>query len=315
MVKTTNPAIDALRVLAILAVVLIHTTIKIIQAGGGDIVKYSGTLFLHQVAGFAVPLFFMLSGFVLELNYRPGILTFYRKRLTKLVIPLFFWSLIYFYLIYPGGTNFLWAFITGGASYQLYFVPTLIIYYLLFPLFRLIPAKWLIVLFPIQFYLLYQDYFVTTLPFILPIRIAYLGFFSFILGIFAARHEPRLLTLAKKFKFLLLALIIFFAGYIFHEGQTGNYYSQWRPSVMLYSFSLASLLYYHFTKLNLPTPLIHALSKLSFFVFFVHVIILEFVSKSINSSNNLVLFSLVTGISFLIAFLAHQVPRLSKLTG
>jgi hypothetical protein len=156
--------------------------------------------------------------------------------------------------------------------------------------------------------LLYQDYFVTTLPFVLPIRIAYLGFFNFILGIFAAHHELR------KFKLIFLASIPILAWYIFREGQAGNYYSQWRPSVLLYSACIAIFFYHLFTRIKLP-KFTRTLSSLSFFVFFIHVIILEVVSKSLGPTNNLALFLLVTSISFTVAFLAHKIPYLSKLTG
>lgn len=300
-----NIAIDALRVLAILAVILIHTSIKIIQLGGRG-------LFLHQIASFAVPVFFMLSGFVLELHAANFNLV---KRLSKLVLPLFFWSLIYFYWVYPGGSNFWWAFITGSASYQLYFIPTLIIFYLLFPWLRRLTHPWLLIFLGlVQFYLLYHDFYVAQLSLVLPLRIAALGFFAFILGIMASRHQAQLLKLSHKYQLILLGLIIFLAWFIFREGQTGNYYSQWRPSVLVYSVCIAAFFYQLFTRLKLP-KFTHTFSNLSFFVFFVHVIILEVISRSLTRTNNLVLFSLVTGISFGLAFLAHKIPHASKLTG
>jgi len=60
--KTSVYAIDALRVVAI---------------------------FLNQIARFAVPMFFMISGFVLELNYdgNTGFWQYLKKRFSRIFIP------------------------------------------------------------------------------------------------------------------------------------------------------------------------------------------------------------------------------------
>ena len=67
--KQYKVGIDVLRIIAILAVVLIHTTTKTLQISPNALLVVPFTLVLNQVSRFAVPLFFMISGFVLELNY------------------------------------------------------------------------------------------------------------------------------------------------------------------------------------------------------------------------------------------------------
>jgi surface polysaccharide O-acyltransferase-like enzyme len=288
-------SLDFLRVLAILAVVLIHTSIKVVQNGGQGI-------FLHQISGFAVPLFFILSGHVLELNYSGNWFGFYTKRLPKLILPLFFWSLIYFYLIYPGGSNFWTSFITGSASYHLYFVPTLAIFYLSFPALHATYSFWskkpiLFLLFVFQFLLLATDYY-SHVQILLPLRIVILGWFSFIFGIVA---RPRWLV------FVILA----FAGFIYYEGLTGpDYYSQWRPSVLIYSL----LIFWQFINSNWHSKIISQLSQASYFVFFIHVLIIEKLNPFFGRSN-LNLFVSVVLSSFALAFIAQRIPKLSKLTG
>src|SRR5258706_27456 len=62
MQKKRDLAIDSLRTISILAVVLIHTTTRTLEASGYDLNSFSLTLILNQLSRFAVPLFFMISG-------------------------------------------------------------------------------------------------------------------------------------------------------------------------------------------------------------------------------------------------------------
>ncbi|MDZ7587084.1 MAG: acyltransferase family protein [Patescibacteria group bacterium] len=97
-----NPAIDAMRLLAILAVVLVHTTTRTLQVTGYDLNVTWWPLLLNQITRFAVPMFFLISGFVLELNYdhHPYYLSFLKKRLSRILVPYLFWSLIYYFFVY-----------------------------------------------------------------------------------------------------------------------------------------------------------------------------------------------------------------------
>src|SRR5512140_4003907 len=87
--------VDLLRVLAIYLVVIIHTSGQLTNVWGkipeaqwiiGDI--YGG------VARIGVPLFFMLSGYLL-LPRSESLGAFYRKRVLKIIIPFVAWSIIY----------------------------------------------------------------------------------------------------------------------------------------------------------------------------------------------------------------------------
>jgi len=67
--------------------------------------------------------------------------------------------------------------------------------------------------------------------------------------------------------------------------KTHNYlwfYSQWRPSIFIYTILLAASLYYLSTKMITHMQIIKTLSRLSFFVFFIHVIILEILWSTIG---------------------------------
>src|SRR3989344_3466059 len=286
-----NSAIDAMRLLAILAVVLVHTTTKTLNSTGYDLNVTWWPLLLNQISRFAVPMFFLISGFVLELNYdhHHHYLGFLKKRLSRILIPYIFWSLIYYFLVYRGNlmplsTTLLW----GGAAYQLYFIPALMIFYLIFPLFHrlykvLSNPLVLLMLGAVEMRILYQDYFVRDLSYPFPVSIAFMAFFAFILGMVASHYQKQLLTGIKKWLWVIAPVTLGLALGIFWQGKeryfmTLNihaFYSQWRPSVLLYTLGLSAVLYYWFAVSKRFSGAIGLLSGLAFFVFFFHLIPLE----------------------------------------
>ncbi|HSW96687.1 MAG TPA: acyltransferase [Candidatus Saccharimonadales bacterium] len=344
MKKNYNPAIDALRIFASLAVVFIHTTTKTLEASSYDLQRLPWTLFLNQIFRFAVPLFFMISGFVLELNYpfHASYSTYLKKRMTRILIPYIFWSAIYYFFVYKQHEASLFnMLLTGDASYQLYFIPALLIFYIIFPFihtyYRIFTKKWLVIFLGItELLLLYIEYYVHQLPLISPIRIAILNYFMFLVGIIASHHQKEILQFMQKKKYSIFLITLGLGSYIFFEGRnlylkTNNYlsfYSQWRPSVFIYTFFLTLSSYFIFTKyIRFPT-IVKTLSKLSFFVFFVHVIILEIIWNSFGSTvfkwtnthiaenfwYDPLFFMIIASISFVIAYLVHKIPFLSRLT-
>jgi len=181
----------------------------------------------------------------------------------------------------------------------------------------------------VQLYLLYQTYYIRPLSIPYPFAIALLNYYAFLLGMFASHHQDFLQRLAK-WKIIIGILSVVFAVAVFIQGRTlylktHNYlyfYTQWRPSVLIYTIAIAALLYILFNKLGINIKIIQLFSKLSFFVFFIHIIILEqfwsFIGKKIVGGEiffNLLFFLAVAGISYVTAYLAHKVPRLSALTG
>jgi len=330
-------AIDALRTVSIAAVLLIHTTTKVLEITHYDLITHSFTLLLNQLARFAVPLFILISGFVLELNYdyHASYWAYLKKRVSRILIPYLFWSLIYYFLIYTQNhDNLVSVLLTGSASYQLYFIPTLCIFYLLFPLlhkaYKFIARIPVLALLGItQILLMNQDYFVKQYSFPDPVRIFILSYFFFITGMVAGKNKDKIIETVGKIKYALIILIPYLIYYIFEEGKTRYFktysieafYSQWRPSVLIYTLVLGAILFYAFDKSRLRFQIVEWLSKLSFLVFFIHVIILEQIWKYLgrNLFNpvifDLVFFILVMVASFGVAYLIHKIPYLSKITG
>ena len=124
-----NKKIQVLRGLAIIAVVIIHT-------------------YLHGLAGiairtlvnYAVALFLFCSGWLTKTSYL-DVKKFYKKRLTRVLIPYAIWSFFYTAAFaYRDGTfsrllhNYLHNLVYGTANFSLYFIIVYVILTLLTPL-------------------------------------------------------------------------------------------------------------------------------------------------------------------------------------
>lgn len=335
--KTHIYSIDALRTVSILAVLLIHTTSQVLEAVNYRLGNVPLTLFFNQISRFAVPLFFMISGFVLELNHNvnENIIEYLKKRFGRIFVPYLFWSLLYYFLVFKvHSVNFFQALLAGNASYQLYFIPSLLILYLLFPLlhkfWKIIGNRWIMGILGLgQILLLYHVYFVRNLTWPYPISVALFNFYIFILGMAASHYKEKLIEILDKLKYWLIPMVTFLGYFVFQEGRSQYFktfnidaiYDQWRPSVLFYTIFLGALLYYLFTKINFSNSIITKLSKLSFFVFLFHVIILETFWENwgkyiLNRPYfGILFFVLVATLSYLVAFLVHKIPYLSKVTG
>lgn len=325
--------IDLLRIISILSVVLIHVSTRDLEFDSFNLSTHFFTLFLNQVTRFAVPLFFLISAFVLELNFPQNFnyLIYLKKRFRRLFLPYLFWSAIYYFFIYlQHSKSFFQVLLTGDASYQLYFIPTLFIFYLIFPLIHhyysiLTSKKSLIFLGIIQIILLSFDYYfhIISLPY--PFSVLLFNFYVFILGMFFSHHQSDITNFVFKYKNKITLSLIFLSILITSEGYllykiTGNYlsfYSQWRPSILLYTLLIFVYFYSYFSQKKLNQSLIYFFASRAFFVFFIHVIVLESIWKYLPHlilSFTPLYFIVVTSLSYFLAFIVSKIPYLSKLT-
>jgi len=329
--KAYNPGVDLLRIVAIVAVILIHTTTRSLEASGYDLRAMVGTLLVNQVMRFAVPLFFMISGFVSELSWSDSLSygQYVVKRVSRVAVPYVAWSTIYYWAVFPKHYGSLGeALVLGNASYQLYFIPTLIIFYALFPVLRKVRrylAMWpiLVTLALVQAGLLYYDYFVTPLPIYSPVRIGLLNYGLFSIGLVVAEVEAKIRLVVANQRWILGVTGLILAGVIYSEGlygyySTGDYnafYSQWRPSVMLYALIVGGLLYTVTSGLGRYRTVIKTVAGLTLGVFFVHVLVLERLWYGLGVHNGWWLFGLTAGISFGITYVVHKMPLATKVLG
>lgn len=331
--KQFSATIGFIRILSICGVVLIHSTTRTIEYNKFLINEITFTVLLNQIFRFAVPVLFIISGFILAEGYfsNQSYIIFIKKRLNKIFIPYLFWSVIYYYFVYniTRDKYLLHSLIAGNASYQLYFIPSLMILYSIFPLFFYLVKKYkllfLITIFCIDLFLLYIDYFVKSYSANSPLYISILNMFPFVYGIYLSLYKRFSRKIFFKYKYVFYLSMIISAYVVFSEGfygylETSNYlylYSQWRPSVLLFSILLFNILYFNIEGLKVNNLLIQKISNLTFFVYFVHVIMIEFFSLKYQFliNNNLLFFIIISILSFSLAFLTHRFLRLERLTG
>jgi surface polysaccharide O-acyltransferase-like enzyme len=141
---------DALRALATIAVVVVHTCHWPLQDGGADLSTWSS---VDLGSRFCVPAFVVLSGLLLGLRDgprdQPG--PFLRRRLRRTLLPFLAWAPLYFAAglwvtgdLVDAGRGGLLGWWLGGAGhlYFLLLVPQLYLAFLIWPR-RLRPTLWL----------------------------------------------------------------------------------------------------------------------------------------------------------------------------
>ncbi|MGF9714894.1 acyltransferase [Paenibacillus naphthalenovorans] len=141
--------LDVVRAIAILAVLIIHSTSDAtveLPIGSGSQAMY---LALNKLSNFAVPVFIIVSGIVLFYKYQgesfggKQVLQFYVKRVKHVLFPYVLWSLFYYLYnqwifdrenLYMDWSRFADLLPWAEASYHLYFMVIIVQFYLLFPL-------------------------------------------------------------------------------------------------------------------------------------------------------------------------------------
>jgi hypothetical protein len=238
--------------------------------------------------------------------------------------------------------GFLNTLIGGNSSYQLYFIPPLMLLYLVFPLlhklYRWITKWWVVLILTcLQIWLLYMDYYPRAISMWDPLRITILNYWYFVLGMIFYHNTDRIKAIVNRVKYLWPVITAALGGYIFYEGRSRyltswnyvDFYSQWRPSIFFYTIVFFGGGYYWLGKLNSKYDILSRLANYSFLVFFIHVLVLEkiwllfknylFIGNPETTVRQLwfdpLFFTLTAGISFLAAYIIHKIPWISKLTG
>lgn len=360
-VKERSYVVDFLRLVAILAVVLIHTTNTSMQLGYYKIDLMPLSFFLNHFARFAVGTFFAISGFLLAARYNPqkSVFNFYKRRLSKLLIPYIVWSAIYHISIYDFkvtsvfSVNFLQNLLSGNASYQLYFIPTIIVLYFFFPLFMKFKKIFFSDLFLGVFFttqLLLLLYMYTTLDsfkiLLHPtLRNAFINSLPFLIGA-AVGLSPDLLKTAKKIKWVILLIAVGSLSTMLWETKemfslTRNpefVRSQWRITSPIYALSMCLVLasFYNSSVSKLHGKLkekvnkyILLMSNHSMGVYFAHVAVISLFWRLLGSylyslTQGHVVYTLwfdvlqffaVTSISFVGIYILGKIPVVRDIVG
>lgn len=285
---------DCLRIIAIFAVIMIHSAAPFVIGFSRDSFNFVIGNFFDSIARIGVPFFIMISGyFMLNENKELSILKI-KSKIFKLFLILGIWSL--FYALAYNFKNFLNAFIYG--HYHLWFLYMLIGLYLITPILRLFVKKenknyiyYLIILSlifyfipPVLSLLFSNDNEITRLTSLFSLNFAG-TFISYYLIGYLFHYDYSIIK--KYIKYLILIAIVsffsIFCGAQFVETKMIPYkifYANGALPVFVYSISTFVVLYKFFEQIkpkvsNKIKKVITETSKLTFGIYLVHVSLLN----------------------------------------
>lgn len=136
--------IDNLRVISIIFVVLLHVSSYGVVNFDVHLDDWMISNIFDSISRWAVPVFFMISGFLLlDINKDDTLSEFYKKRVFKIVLPLIIWTIFFMIfqfikLMYKDMSfnfydNVIYPLYLGEPYYHLWFIYTIIVLYLITP--------------------------------------------------------------------------------------------------------------------------------------------------------------------------------------
>lgn len=143
--------LDNARIIAILAVVMLHVAADFVfDYPVGDVAWWVGNVYDSAVR-WCVPLFVMISGaLLLDPSKNEPLKTFYSKRVSRLLVPLLFWTLVYLAWRVAKGvvtgnpesvSSLLGSVLDGTPYYHLWFLYMIVGLYLFTPFMRMVVAQ------------------------------------------------------------------------------------------------------------------------------------------------------------------------------
>lgn len=301
--------VSNLRFVSLVAVVMLHASAVLLsQYGKVPLNDWFTADIFNAIVRFAVPVFVMITGALnLNRNYEPG--DFLKRRLTRIVTPFLFWSLIYIgYSWYNEEISFdndTWTNIKlvlhqlkFGSSYHLWYVYMLIGLYLIIPIIgkfvRAATEKellyflliWLIVILLNQPYLSRYKPQVEFRYFEGYIGYLVLGYYLSIKEFNQLRLKPFMLPL-----FLLMVVVIAVGTYQLTKNNypiTTVFYEPLGPFVVCLSISL--FLFFRFSQPVLPAFIIQVrefVGQYAYGVYLCHALFLYLLDLLANISYKL----------------------------
>lgn len=333
---------DILRTLATFTVIAIHIT-------AGYVLSSPLGYISNQLARFAVPLFIILSGFLLynaDLNNRNfKIGDFYRRRFDRILWPYVIWTCFYVSIGGIIGQNIILAvkqlpvhFLLGTGTYHLYFLVIMIQLYLLYPLLKKAMEKRAALLIGSTFLLtlLAQIFLYLIMTSRIHLDPAYNNFnlvffpvwlFYFVLGMWAAREKENWQQKLVGKELLLTFIWVISLTVLFLDSRyTSTYGSSIRPSVMFYTISSYFLFYVMALRCQRQIPgWVNWIAQQSFLIYLIHPAILMFLIYSASYAGRpdlwgqtwgmVALYLLVTALSLFASYLFSLTPLAEKLGG
>lgn len=322
--------VDVVRVFAMVMVILLHCICDYSNHSGNFGRPLWGmTAFVNELTRTGVPLFFMISGFLLiESVDISNISKFYKRRFSKIAVPFLIYNVFYYcYFKIQSGENlldgqFFTQLVNNGSAYHLWFVYSLLFLYLFIPFIKIIAEraslKMLMVFFVLTifqttlkpfFNILFggKVYFFLTEDGV----VGYMGYavLGYILGKYEIKWDKVIITLG----FLAIpvfAVANFYSatqgnGFIFSGGYTLNHYIE------------ATAIFLMFKNLKISKNKVTGLlSVLSFRAYLIHVFVIELFKPAFNNFSPsvmmLIMFILTLVLSFGWAYVVECFYRFIK---
>ncbi|HEG42722.1 MAG TPA: acyltransferase [Phycisphaerales bacterium] len=291
---------DALRGIAIIGVVLIHTMSDSVRFGQHTVdgsVGFYYTIFLRQVINFSVPAFLFISGYFVAKGAQKhtDYINVTAKRLARVLLPYFIWSMAILLTsgILSGKIDAIMIFLkllTGKASTPYYFVLLIAQFYILTPVLMYVNSRKngfaLIALINLMFLATFYIvrlffsigiplYFIFTLPFY-----SWMIFFQY--GLLLGANptlEKRINSRPGTFASLaIFGLMLSFAEALLMLKEFGNVgfaMSTIKLSSCIYAIGIISFFLWLKTKITKwPKPLL-LIGNYSFGIFLIHMLFLD----------------------------------------
>lgn len=249
MARKNHLSIHYLRIMACLMVILIHISATPVVSLNANSVAQVFFILINQFAKPAVPIFIMISGFLLHGIYKDTELApiaYWTKRLPKLVIPYVLWSLGYYFIYlkmgyYPWNLKFILnGLLLGTFIYHLYFMVIIIQFYLLYPILHFIYKR--IGMIALFIAILSIQFLVIKVPFEYRDRLFVTYFCYFGLGMLLSIYLPKLM---KVWKIQYLGIIGFITAGTLNSWLVLNSQNTWLELpefVHIFSYTFLSLL-------------------------------------------------------------------------
>lgn len=302
--KVFYDEIPLIRSIACMMVVLVHVTAHNYRY---DLEQFSDSLslMLNQLSRLGTPMFAVISAFLLfrSVQTRGFHLSYFvRSRMVKIVLPYIIWTFLYLlYRQYHGANVFahaksvLQAFILGTGYSHLYFVMTVIQFYILFPLLQMVrDRKILLVLFVLSLpvnaiwlvpelrpHLGAVDWIVSHRSFIFQ----WISYFLFG-GLLAYYYEQWTAFAQKYWRLLLAAFALVWCG-ILIEIEPDRLLTSSRPANLLYvpvSVLALIMIYYKFLKNRWPAKALTYVGNFSMGIYLIHPFVIAWLRRSLPSS-------------------------------
>lgn len=322
--------LDLIKILACVMVVLLHS-VNI----GLDKTSYTSGLWIYYLGTYAIPLFFMVNGYLMIGKENTGDLRYLSKKIFKIVSIIVFWNIPIYFLKVCLNKNvkniFLELFgclFQKGIFFHFWFLGALILLYCLLPLIDYIYKHksydkivgviviinilidFVFILMNFKYEYIFREHIIQTFR-------LWQWILYYMLGGYIKHKTEKLENInLKKLIFITIICIAItvIAECIFSKALYGNMYAESFYSNLLVVLG-SILIFVLLSRINISNSIITKISNFTMGIYIVHVLVLNVITKLITFNNNyfcLIKMCLVFMLSLLISFLLSKIPVIKE---